>query len=171
MKKKLKFTAAFKSFSSDWYFEESTFNNLEEYVCMLYGQNNKDINAARSNMFLQKYSSISKVIDLAVLLPCRSVLYLHAQRANYVAKIWKSSNCWLENGEIDWVETVFPDDIEDILVDPEFDMNSNNSDGDDISDVMVMIFLMRNAKVKNNLICLLQTYLFSSYYYILSSQQ
>ena len=134
LKKKLKFTAAFKSFSSDWYFEESTFNNLEEYVCMLYGQNNKDTNAARSNMFLQKYSSISKVIDLAVLLPCRSVLYLHAQRANYVAKIWKSSNCWLENGEIDWVETVFPDDIEDILVDPEFDINSNNSDDDDISD-------------------------------------
>ena len=96
----------------------------------------------------QKYSSISKVIDLAVLLPCRSVLYLHAQRANYVAKIWKSSNLawhdkpdindngWLENGEIDWVETVFPDDIEDILVDPEFDMNYNDSDadGDDISD-------------------------------------
>ena len=27
--------------------------------------------------------------------------------------------------------------------------------------VMVMIFLMRNAKVKNNLICLLQTYLFT----------
>ena len=33
MKKKLKFTAAFKSLSSDWYFEESTFNNLEEYAC------------------------------------------------------------------------------------------------------------------------------------------
>ena len=32
------------------------------------------------------------------------------------------------------METVFPDDIEDILVDPEFDMNSNDSDGDDISD-------------------------------------
>ena len=98
-------------------------------------------------MFLQKYSSTSKVIDLAVLPPCRSVLYLHAQRANYVAKIWKSSNLarhdmpgikynsWLENGEINWVENVFPDDIEDILVDPEFDMNYNDSDdGDDISD-------------------------------------
>ena len=34
------------------------------------------------------------------------------------------------------METVFPDDIEDILVDPEFDMNYNDSDadGDDISD-------------------------------------
>ena len=32
-----------------------------------------------------------------------------------------------------WAENVFPDDIEDILVDPEFDMNYNDSDGDDIS--------------------------------------
>ena len=45
-----------------------------------------------------------------------------------------TDNGWLENGEIDWVENVFPDDIEDILVDPEFYMNYNDSDGDDISD-------------------------------------
>ena len=68
------------------------------------------------------------------------MLYLHAQRAIYVVKIWKSSDlAWhdmpdikdngcLENGEIDWVENVFPDDIEDILVDPEFDVNYNDSD-------------------------------------------
>ena len=87
MKNNLKFTAASKSLGSDWYLEESTFNNLGEYICMLYGQN-----AAKSKMFLQKYSSTSKVIDLAVLPPRRSVLYLHAQRANYVAKIWKSTN-------------------------------------------------------------------------------
>ena len=66
--------------------------------------------------------------------------------SNFVAKIWKSSNLawhdmpdiidngWLENGEIHWVENVFPDDIEDILVDPEFYMNYNDSDGDNISD-------------------------------------
>ena len=98
---------------------------------------------------------------------------MHAQRANYVAKIWKSSNLswhdkpnikdngWLENGDIDWVENIFPDDIGDVLVDPEFDVNYNDSD--------VMIFLMRNVKVKKNLITVLQIYLFSSYYYILSS--
>ena len=88
----VKFTVAFKSFGLDWYLEESTFNNLEEYVCMLYDQNEKDINAAKSKMFLQKYLSTSKVIDLAVPPTCRSVLYLHAQRENYVAKIMKSSN-------------------------------------------------------------------------------
>ena len=72
----------------------------------------------------------------------------------------KDNGC-LENGEIDWVENVFPDDIEDILVDPEFDVNYNDSD--------VMIFLMRNVKVKKNIIIVLQIYLFSSCYYILSS--
>ena len=66
-------------------------------------------------------------------------------------------NGWLENGEIDWVENVFPDDIEDILV----DLDSDDSD--------VIIFLMRNVNVKKNLIIVLQIYLFSSCYYILSS--
>ena len=64
-------------------------------------------------------------------------------------------NGWLENGEIDWVENVFPYDIEDIRVDSEFDMNNNDSN--------VMIFLTRNAKVKKNLIIVFQIYLFSSY--------
>ena len=61
-------------------------------------------------------------------------------------------NGWLENGEIDWAENVFSDDIEDILVDPEFDMNNNDSD--------VMIFLTRNAKFKKNLIIVLQIHIF-----------
>ena len=42
-----------------------------------------------------------------------------------------TDNGCLENGDIDWVENVFPDDTENILVDSEFDMNYNDSDGDD----------------------------------------
>ena len=84
---------------------------------------------------------------MALLLPCRSVLYLHAQRANYVARIWKSFNVawhdipditdhdWFGNGEIGWVNTVFPEDIQDILINPDFDIdNTTESDFDDISD-------------------------------------
>ena len=80
-------------------------------------------------------------------LPCRSVLYLHAKRANYVARIWKSFNVawhdipditdhdWFGNGEIGWVNTVFPEDIQDILINPDFDIdNTTESDFDDISD-------------------------------------
>ena len=75
MKLKSKFLEAFKSLEIRWHLTETTFNVLEEYVCMLYGQNTKDVNASRSNMFLKKYSSTSKIIDLALLSPCRS--YTH----------------------------------------------------------------------------------------------
>ena len=113
MKLKSQFLEAFKSLGLRWHLTETTFNVLEEYVCMLYRQNTKDVNAARSKMFLKKYSSTSKIINLVLLPPCRSVLYLHAQRENYVAKIWKSSTVawqdipnitdhgWFDNGEID----------------------------------------------------------------------
>ena len=42
-----------------------------------------------------------KIIDMALLPSCKSVLLLHMKRANYVAKIWKSSlTCWLESDGI-----------------------------------------------------------------------
>ena len=89
---------------------------------------------------------------------------------SYVVKTWKFSNlawhympdvkgngCLV--GEFDYIENVIPDDIENILVDQEFDMN--------IMTVMVMRLLMKKANDKKNFI--IQIYLFSSYYYILSS--
>ena len=81
-----------------------------------------------------------KVIDLSLLPPSLSTLYLHILRSNYVARIWKCSllnlveypsimeNGWMKNGEIVWVDNTFPDDIMDILVDENFgegNMNSN----------------------------------------------
>ena len=36
--------------------------------------------------------------------------------------------------EVDCVEYVIPDDIGNILVDQEFDINRNDSDGDEITD-------------------------------------
>ena len=74
MKLKSKFLETFKSLGLRWHLKETTFNVPEEYVCMLYGQNTKDVNAARSNMFRKKYSSTSKIIDLA-LLPLSSYTY------------------------------------------------------------------------------------------------
>lgn len=145
MKKKPKFLAAFANLGSDWYLND-TFNDLEEFVCMLYGQKeNKAVNTVRSKMFLQKYLSAAKVIDLVILSPYRSVLYLHARMANYIAKLWKSSHfvwldmpniedhSWMVNGKIDWVDKIFLDDIE-MLVDPNLDWNDIDSDNDEISD-------------------------------------
>ena len=41
---------------------------------------------------------------------------------------------WMASGEINWVENLFPDDIENILVDPEFDINADDSNCDEFSD-------------------------------------
>ena len=42
---------------------------------------------------------------------------------------------WFDNGEIDLVNTVFPEDIQDIIINPDFDIdNTTESDCDDISD-------------------------------------
>ena len=66
-------------------------------------------------------------------IPCESVLLLHARRANFVAKILKSSNepqveipdirmhGWDVNMKIKWLEKEFPDDIEDLLIDSNID--------------------------------------------------
>ena len=87
--------------------------------------------------------------------PSKSVLRLHTQRANYVAKIRKLSienevNCpditrhgWNEDGSIRWVESVFPEDIKEILLndnyEEDFDMDvedtldSSDNEDDEIN--------------------------------------
>ena len=105
-------------------------------------------------MFDKKFVKEEKVIDLSLLRPCQSTLYLHILRSNYVARIWKCSLLnvvkypsimeygWMENGEIVWVDAAFTDDIMDILVDEDFDEGSmeleldpqDDSDDEDIDD-------------------------------------
>ena len=87
-------------------------------------------------MFDKKFVKEEKVIDLSLLPPCQSTLYLLILHSNYVTRIWKCSlinvvefpgimeNGWMENSEIFWVDDAFPDDIMDILVDEDFDKGS-----------------------------------------------
>ena len=68
---------------------------------------------------------------------CESALMLHCKRANYVAKIWKRAlnsivsapeiheNGWTVTGDIEWVERTFPDVVEDILMDDEYEKTYN----------------------------------------------
>ena len=68
-----------------------------------------------------------KVMDLSLLPPGQSTLYLHILHSNYIARIWKCSlfnvvecpsimkNGWMKNGEIFWVADAFPDDIMEIF--------------------------------------------------------
>ena len=91
------------------------------------------MNQVRYQLFQRKYNREEKIIDLAMLPPCQSVLMLHAKRANFVAQIWRCSDQaqlqtpdielhgWNSNCSIKWLEKEFPDDIEDLLVDPIFD--------------------------------------------------
>ena len=58
---------------------------------------------------------------------------LHFEKANYVAKIWKSDlnsivsepeiyeNRWTVIGDIWWIEQIFADNIEDTLIDDEYE--------------------------------------------------
>ena len=42
-------------------------------------------------LFQKKHAEENKVIDLSALPPRRNVLRIHSERANFVAKIWRSS--------------------------------------------------------------------------------
>ena len=133
MKQSEKFEVLFHHLGSTWDLSEELYQLLEEYTCLLYGYKRKNINNLRSEMFAKKYTNENKVVDLSVLPPCQSVLRLHSKRANYVAKIWKSSlqpiidvsqiseHGWTMEGQIQWVDVSFPDLVEDILLDPNFD--------------------------------------------------
>ncbi len=61
---------------------------IEKYVCFLYGQKKID-NEARSAIFWRKMIQEHKVVDISLLPPCSDSLRKHAERANYVARIWR----------------------------------------------------------------------------------
>ena len=96
----------------------------------------------RKKIFNKKCKEEGKITDLSVMPPCRSVLRLHTHRANYVAKIWKLTmenqvNCpditqhgWNEDGRIKWIENVFPEDIEEVLLHENFEKEFDIGDED-----------------------------------------
>ena len=80
------------------------------------------------------------MIDLSNIPPCFSSLFLHLQREDYVARIWKLTLCasfslpditdhgWYEDGLIKWIQQTFPDDITDLLMlDSYIDDDSENT--------------------------------------------
>ena len=119
---------------------ESYMELAELYVCRLYGVTKfKRVNEARYFIFHTKESKNISV-DLSLLPPCKSVLYLHLSRAIYIANLWKQSLTamvglpeisefgWNPDGSIVWVEECFPAEVEDIM-----DDLFSNTDNNDIS--------------------------------------
>jgi hypothetical protein len=120
IKQHVKFETVFKLLGRSWELSEETFAMLEEFTCCLYGYKQKNVNKVRSKLFSKKYDKEHKIVNLS----------LHAERSNVVSMIWRKSlepiinipnlseYGWLGDGKIRWIDTAFPDLIEDILLDP-----------------------------------------------------
>ena len=150
MNKNQIFIEAFRQFGDSWYLSDDITTVLEHFNCALYGYpRERSINKVRMELFEKKYMKNDKVIDMALLPPCKSVLLLHMKRANYVAKIWKSSltswlesdditiHGWLPDGSTIWVDDIFPCEVEEILCDPTFheeDVGEDELSDDDEED-------------------------------------
>ena len=69
-------------------FNQELFSSLQEMVSECYGlTDTKDVNQA----CYQKFCSKTKIPELQQLPPTKNEFFLHCQRANYIACIWKSA--------------------------------------------------------------------------------
>ena len=65
-------------------------------MCRLYGSKKDTVSAVRFDMFECKQKK-GVMIDLSNLPPSQSVLYLHMERADYVARLWKLAGVLMLN--------------------------------------------------------------------------
>ena len=56
----------------------TSFRLLEHFVSLVYGGNDEGVNQLRYQIFTKKQARQKKVVDLANLPPCQSVLRLHS---------------------------------------------------------------------------------------------
>ena len=73
----------------DWELSPELFQVLQEYTCRLYAPKSdvSQVNELRYRLFRAKRGDV----ESGQLPPCEDTLYLHCQRANYQAAIWKRS--------------------------------------------------------------------------------
>ena len=87
---------------------------------------------------------------MSALPPCRRVLFLHVKRANYIASISKKANVAKpvfpiitdhgrnEDGSLTWTSEIFPEEVDEILLDDEFhtdDYVDDSGESDDEEDI------------------------------------
>ena len=84
----------------------------------------------------KKYQKDNKIVDISLLPPCCGTLRLHILRENTIAYLWKQSqnaiidvpdittNDLINYDEIKWVESIFPQDIENLVVDYSSDIDN-----------------------------------------------
>ena len=131
LEKNEKFVSTFTALGSDWNLEESVIEDLEEFVCLLYGRCQKEVNSVRTFLFETKYLNQNKTIDISLLPPCQASLRPRILRSNVVARIWKlsdeaqtqlpdlSQHGWTTNNAIKCIDKAFPDELNDLLLSEE----------------------------------------------------
>ena len=141
-----KFERCFINLGIESSLSSSSFSTLQEFVSMLYGRKLKSVNEACYAIFEKKRQKENKIIDMAALPPCESVLHLHSKRANAVEYIWQNAvnpivqfpnleeGGWYLNGDIQWADDVFPPTIEQ-LTNNEISENESDSDNAEIENV------------------------------------
>ena len=98
MEKDSSYIEAFQPLGNSWDVTTETMDTLEDYVCLLHGEKNTNVNNARFEIFHKKHVNQSKVVNISLLPPCKYVLKLHCFRSNYIAKMWKA--CFLSEIEL-----------------------------------------------------------------------
>ena len=129
MKSKEEYNNAFQSLGNEWDVSLTSLTHLEDYICKLYGSKKSNVNEARYERFMKKYTKENKTIDLSLLPTCRATLSLHISRGNYIACLWKTCTtadiesvpCWRygwnSSYNIQWYENdPFPDDVTTLLL-------------------------------------------------------
>ena len=88
-------------------------------------------------LFEKKHAKENKVIDLSALPPCRNVLRIHSERANFFTKVWRSAlknkineesftiHGWVEYSNISGVF------FSKLFDDEQYDFGSDNEESED----------------------------------------
>ena len=89
VKKDTSYQETFSGLGQSWDVSEELFQRIEEFTCHMYAANRStvEVNQLRYQLFCTKRGEI----ESSQLPPCRDCLFLHVERANYQAAIWKSS--------------------------------------------------------------------------------
>jgi hypothetical protein len=159
------FRSTFASLAVTTDIPETTFEELEHFLCCAYGKSEyTDVNKLRYDMFTQKFKttkgqtlSISDGVDLSLLPPCRSSLHNHILRCNYQAYVWNMADVafpfipspvgrgWAidESGQlhIDWVKgDILPKELADIMpdksVEEEDEFQTNDIEVNNMDDII-----------------------------------
>ena len=135
---------------STWEVTPEMFTAIQQFICAIYGSTKKNINEVGFDFFYQKYQNQNKILVMSTLPLCEGVSFLHVERANYIASIWKKANVakpalppftdngWNKDGCLTWISDIFSQEVEKILFDDEFDNNDyidDSGESDDEEDI------------------------------------